>query len=519
MKLNPYHFLASSIFLAAIYLPFIIAISEDDKTTSEIEKRTLTQAPAFPADIQSLISFPKDFDTYYQDHFGFREKLTKDYRFLKYSIGDSPSKDVTIGKNGFLFLGTVKKGYTDFLDPMGDYRGVNKYTPEALSALVSYMDSLNQWFAQQGITYALVIAPNKATIYPEMLPNHIQKVSQESAFDQIVSALERLDNFLIVDLRKPLIYAKTKSDVYYKTDTHWNYFGANIAYQTIIENINYSQKKNLPILEANIQSSPWNGGDLANLTGVKPLDDQQDAPYFSNTCNPTANEHKDGNISIAEFNCGSGLFNLLVFGDSFSNWLKPFLSRTFKNSTFISDKLNFLRVKNQINTTKPDFIIEEWVERNLPYNPPMIAELQQTSKEKILFASSNKIVFQNRFSELQLYNAHTTVASSTEVTIESTTADPILVFPEINFSQGKQHVLFVNINSSVNSTFQVFFSELDSAGYPFSEENSIRIPIQQGNNEIYIQLKNTNLGKAFRLDPISALGVFTISEITIKAVD
>lgn len=519
MKRNPYNLLVCALFLAAIFLPLTIAVFEEDKEISKIEKRALRKLPSFPQELQGITEFPKDFDNYYQDHFGMREILTKQYRSLKYTIGDSPSQDVTIGKNGFLFLGSAKKGYNDFLDPMGDYRGINRYSPEKLSLLVSYMDDLNKWLAQQGIKYALVIAPNKATIYPEMLPNYIQKIHQESALDQLVTALRSIDNFLIIDLRDALSEAKSKGYVYYKTDTHWNYFGANIVQKVIVSELNKATNNDIPIINADIKSSPWDGGDLANFIGVRPLNDQQDAAYFSGTCNPSVSEQKDGAITITSFSCDSKKFSALIFGDSFSNWLRPFFSRAFGNATFISSKFDLSRVENLSGTIKPNFIIEEWVERTLPYNPPVISKIQRTSKEQILFGSSSKVIYQNEFDRLQLINIEPNYIAKTEITLQSTKADPILVFPEISFTQAKEHILKIKINSSVDSVLQLFFSESNVSGYPFSEKNSVKKEIKKGENDIYIQLTNPNLGKALRLDPISDLGLITISELTLKEVD
>ena len=519
MKLNSYHLIVCSLFLGAVYLPFAIALLEDDQELSEIEKRSLQSLPKLPVNTQEFVSFPKNFDDYYQDHFGLREKLTKQYRSLKYTIGDSPSPDVTIGKDGFLFLGTVKTGYNNFLDPMGDYRGINKYSPEDISLLVKHMNDLNNWLAQKGIKYVLVIAPNKETIYPEMLPNYIQKVNKESSHDQIVAALKKLNNFLIIDLRETLIAAKEKGSVYYKTDTHWNYYGANTAQGYIISKINQSTENNIPVMQADIKSSEWDGGDLADIIGVKPLKDQQDYPYFSGTCNPKVEEQKEGDIKIANFHCDTGSFNLLIFGDSFSNWLKPFFSRTFKNSTFVSGKLEFSRIENNLNTMKPDFIIEEWVERTLPYNPPKIQNIEMASIERTLFESSQKIVFHNAFDRLQLINANVTSITTNALDITSEKEDPVITFPEIEFEQEKQHIFRIKLNSTVDSILQVFFSEFGNSNYPYSENNSIKVPIKRGDNDIYIQLTHPTLGKALRLDPISGIGSITISELTLKEID
>ena len=519
MKFNVYHLLFCSLFLGAIYIPFTVAVFEDDQAISEIEKRTLKQVPDFPKNVQSFIDFPESFENYYQDNFGFREILTKQYRFLKYKIGDSPSQDVTIGKDGFLFLGTVKKGYSDRNDPMGDYRGINKYTPEELSKFVTHMDDLNTWFAVRGIKYVFVIAPNKATIYPEKLPKYIQKVNQETAYDQLVSALKTIDDFLIVDLRPALLNEKSKGNLYYKTDTHWNFAGANAGQREIISRINDSTENSIDVINTEIKSQPWDGGDLANFIGVKPLNDQMDDPHFPQACNPSIDERVEGAISITSFSCDSKNFNVLVFGDSFSGWLRPFFSRTFNKSTFVpSGALVFSMTKNLIQESKPDFVIEEWVERVLPHTP-FIEEVHGFSKEKRIFDSSSEVIYHNNFSMLQLINLLPVRVEQSSIELRSAHAAQALIFPEISFKQGKKYSLKIRIHSSIDSFLQVFFSESNMSENLFSEKNSVRKSIIRGENELYIQLNNLNLGKALRLDPLEEQGSVIISELTIKEID
>jgi hypothetical protein len=95
-KLNSFFIIL--IFGAAIFIPFSIGIIKKDNEISELEKRKLLQFPETPKTIGDIKAFPQLFDQYYSDQFGLRDWFTKYYKQAKYSIGDSPSKDVTIGK-------------------------------------------------------------------------------------------------------------------------------------------------------------------------------------------------------------------------------------------------------------------------------------------------------------------------------------------------------------------------------------------------------------------------------------
>jgi len=214
------------LFLLAITIPLVTGVLEADKQASATEKRTLAVLPAAPSKLDEITSFPKRFDQYYADHFGLRAGLTTAYNFIKYGIGDSASIDVTIGQNGWLFLGSVKKklGDDQYLDPMGDARNANLYSNAELDALAAHLTTIEKWLAGQGIEYMLVITPNKHTVYFDQLPAYVSKVNKHSATDQLVQHLKAHTQIHVVDLR-PTLLSNKQAQLYYKTDSHWNHNG------------------------------------------------------------------------------------------------------------------------------------------------------------------------------------------------------------------------------------------------------------------------------------------------------
>jgi len=48
--------------------------------------------------------------------------------------------------------------------------------------------------------------------------------------------------------------------------------------------------------------------------------------------------------------------------------LKPYISREFNRSTYIWGRLDYLLLTEYIDKESPDIVIEEVVERSLPYN-------------------------------------------------------------------------------------------------------------------------------------------------------
>jgi len=174
--------LLSIFFCLLIYIPFAMGIIEEDKTASSVEKRNLTKLPLWPQSFKEIIEYPPLFNSYYSDHFGLRELFTKNYFKIVNKIGGKTSfDDVTVGQNGWLFLGNIKKGYQGYNDPIGDAINVNLFSPKELIKFAESIMTLKNWLNKQGIKYIYVIAPNKHTIYFEQLPKYIKKKNNKSA--------------------------------------------------------------------------------------------------------------------------------------------------------------------------------------------------------------------------------------------------------------------------------------------------------------------------------------------------
>jgi hypothetical protein len=516
-KLNS--IIVTFLFSIAISIPLFIGIVEDDKDVSSTENRKLSTLPKTGWNPNDIEKFPKLFDAYYSDHFGFREWLTKYYKLIKFSIGDSPSNDVTLGKDGWLFLGSIKKGYNRYEDPFGDARNANLYSNDELKSFAIYMVSLKAWLNDNGIEYVFVIAPNKHTIYFDKLPDYISKVNAQSSTDQLVEYLKANTTVPVVDLRKKLIENKKQHQLYYKTDTHWNHYAANIAQYEIMLEIEklYPELINPEIF--NLKEGVRCGGDLSNFIGVGDFIELDPQPIFENSCEPIKHPVDAKGRETHSFLCEEQKLNALIFRDSFFTALQPYFTRKFKKSTYIWQKLNYPSLKKHLETENYDIVIEAWVERSLPIVPKAIQEFNN-SRNKKLFACSDKSIFSNDFRKLK-YNTHIKRMEDLNkyMKIESVGIDPIVTFPLMPFKRDRQYMVHIEATSAINSVLQLFYSDSEVTGSPFSENNSVRVSINSGVNDIYILLDHEKLGKRLRLDPISGIGEIEIKAIEIREIE
>ena len=360
------------VFGLAIYIPFLTGIIQKDKVSSGVEKRNLVTRPAAPRSIEELVSFPARFNEYYSDHFGLREPLTRRYFKLSNKLGRQSSvDDVTVGQDDWLFLGSMRPGYTGYGDPIGDAMNVNLFTEKELEDFTSSVMAIKNWLNKQGIEYIYVIAPNKHTIYFDKLPNYISKKNTFSATDQLVDHLRNNTDITVIDLRPALLAAKKTRQLYFKSDTHWNHYGANIAQFTLMKEVHKLFPDNIsPTLLSNEQFliTTKQDGDLAKLANIETYREDAPEPVFEGGCTPVIETDTDisGHYRTS---CSGQSLDTIVFGDSFFWALKPYFSRHFHRFTFVQEEIKRQSLQHLIEKDKPDIVIDEVVERELPYIP------------------------------------------------------------------------------------------------------------------------------------------------------
>ena len=144
------------------------------------------------------------FNQYYKENFGWRNALFYQYSQLKYHVlGVSPlPQKVVLGKNGWFFPGN------DISNVMDQHIGLQPLTPETLHVIAQKLSDKQKQLAAQGIKFYVVIAPDSYSIYPEQLPDHIQRALAVSNFDGLKAWLARRTTVPMIDVRPALVAAK-----------------------------------------------------------------------------------------------------------------------------------------------------------------------------------------------------------------------------------------------------------------------------------------------------------------------
>lgn len=160
---------------------------------------------------------------------GFFQKnfLIENFNRLRLKMGDRVFNNALVGKDGWMeFTGDRN---------LDDYQHAIKFSPAELEAAAAQIQNCYQYASERDTTFLIVVAPNKTSIYSDKLPEQIQTLSNESRIDQLNQYLKEHNIRQVLDLRPALQDARQHHDVYYRLGTHWNEYGAYIAYKTIIE--------------------------------------------------------------------------------------------------------------------------------------------------------------------------------------------------------------------------------------------------------------------------------------------
>ncbi len=351
-----------SVFIVMLNIPLISTVFnlEKGQDQTNFEKRKLTERPEF----SFRKSFPQEYESYYNDNFGFRNTLVNWASQIKLNFFKTSPRpgSVLFGKDNFLF-------YNSETDVYPSYSNANLMSPSQLEHKYQELVLRKQRLNKRGIAFICAFAPNKHTIYSEYLPHamHMQKTTQITLADQMVDYFGTR-GFPIIDMRAELLEAKQDKLIYCKLDSHWNADGAYIGYKTFM-NKAYPILNERPhdIEDFNIIYLTQKTGDLVNMLAIDSISNYIDIrPVYSlkNKENKFTKLDVTGFPSRTEITrnefCGNRK-KVLIFRDSYTSALMRFLSSHFYEVTYIWTDYNESIVKK----VNPDVVISFRLERYL----------------------------------------------------------------------------------------------------------------------------------------------------------
>lgn len=357
-----------ALFSAVLVCPMAVAgLGLDPAGVFSHENRPLAQVPAASLLFSDPKAYAAGLRAAFADRFPLRETLIRTGNRLRLAVfGESPAPGVIVGRDGWLFY-RLENALDDYVNVMNM---PDSLVQDMTRILVERRDRL----AARGIAFYVVVAPDKHTVYPEFLPGHIHPLRPRSRLD-ILSARLGEAGVEVVDLRPDMARAKAVRRAYWKTDTHWNGWGAFCGAARLVEVLRARFPALSPLREADyrVMEEDVPGGDLAGMlllpdilreTDIRMVPRDPDAPgvaarYGSPRPYADPANHPDRAMVVAETG-DARLPRALFFRDSFSSAMIPFLAGRFQSAVFVWNHAYHPEI---VAAEKPDVVILEIVER------------------------------------------------------------------------------------------------------------------------------------------------------------
>lgn len=506
------------LFLLFIFLPPFLWIITPDAKVSTFEKRRLATLPSCNSTWQCVVSYPKQLELYYSDHFGLRDQLIRlhSYVYLKV-FNKSSNANVTIGSDNWLYY-NADHTLVDFL-------GLWKADIQTLESWRRVLQDRREWLADKGIKYLLMIVPFKMMVYPEYLPSRIRRMADVPLMLDFLEYLKNNGGYpAVVDILHDLRAGNVNQPTFFRTDTHWNMEGAYRAYLAIMQRIRqwYPEIKIVDDDERIIHQKEYIG-DLSTMLNLSvTLKEQAIDVQIKNTCKghdsinfPLKQSTSEGVPQTIESDCPDNLHTLLVIHDSYGSFIRPYFDASFKKVLYSHSA--FQHVKELIQKERPHVIIDEraarYFSRMLHPDPAienyvMQKHFQYSKDQRFLIRSDMGADQFLAINDLEISR------KDGDLHLKATGSDP---FVEIRFKDGFKPDCFlvhIAITSSADTTMQFFYTTLKSDD--FSSEMVVSKKINKGFNEYLFRLPHPDTQGKIRFDPGMLVGEYTVHSLSIK---
>ena len=305
------------------------------------------------------------------DRFFLKTALIQSFNGFRYSLGDQVFNEGIVGKDDWLFYSG------DF--SIHDYQKTSPVSKKNLKEVEAILNQINDAAIRNGGSMLVVIPPDKNTIYPQYMPDEIPVLGETSRLEQFMQYMQEHTNIQVMDLRPVLSEASQTSQIYFKSDAHWNCLGAYYASAEIISmvSISHPEVRPRPLSDFEIGTTIDSSLDISKTMGLGLQEETWTlTPKFETHIEvspaPFA-ENKQMRVSV---NSETDLPSAVILHDSFYNeclnqLIEPYFSKTFSlhyGTSKLSDYIDL------IEKEKPDVVIVEFAERHIEYFFKLLTE-------------------------------------------------------------------------------------------------------------------------------------------------
>ncbi|QIA09720.1 alginate O-acetyltransferase AlgX-related protein [Draconibacterium halophilum] len=276
-------------------------------------------------------------EKFINDNIGFRPFLVRLHNQIQFSLFKQASaKGVVVGKNNYLF----EQAYIDA------YHGQYFSGRTDLLKKIEALKELQTELEKKGKTLIVVLPPGKASYFPEYFPDSSNDQATDSTFYKEYRKLLPKYGINCFDVNGWFLEMKdtTQHVLYPKYGIHWSEYGAAIAADSLIQQVEKLSGRNLPDLKiTDIQKQNYSQGT------------DNDIEWGMNLLKSLPSQTLSYPTIEWDYT-GSDTTNMLVVGDSFYwNWYylglgeKSFNKTSFwyyNNEVYPESKESSVKVKS-----------------------------------------------------------------------------------------------------------------------------------------------------------------------------
>lgn len=348
-----------------LYLPLVVMLGEPKPEFSEAARRENRRLAPLPhLEWDSLFSLPDRWESYFEDHMGLKGFLAMLDARYKYGLLHSSAKpfEVEPGPHGWLFSRDTSL--------MRDFLNYETLSQDVMHRLRRNLEYIQMWLSRRGIRFFVFVAHNKHSIYPEQLPRSMRYAGRPSIYEQWKAYMLDSSFVMPIDAGDELRAAAPKVQLFYPYDTHWNFHGGLIAARKLMFYIRRDFPQCPELHDSLFRWVPLDerNADLARKIALQDiLHNRETQPSFTvpraHPLPPPDLPHVSLLQPTLTFSFDDpALPRLLMYRDSYTNLMIPYLSACCSRSTFLwTHALDPLTIMKE----NPDVVVLEIAEQHI----------------------------------------------------------------------------------------------------------------------------------------------------------
>ena len=187
-------------------------------------------------------SFQTDFSNRLESHIGFHNTLLRLFNQLEYSLfRKANAEGVIVGKNGELFEEDYIRAF------MGEFYVGEPVWKDKVFKIKAVQDTLEKL----GKTFFVILEPGKGSTYPDRFPAKYVADEAEISNYHVFSKQLAYNDVNCLDLNAVFQSWRDKTPyrLFPKAGTHWSYYGAALAADTMLQYLNQIHGGGVPQLK------------------------------------------------------------------------------------------------------------------------------------------------------------------------------------------------------------------------------------------------------------------------------